>query len=176
MKLETLHDLYIDELRDLHDAEHQLMKALPLMAKAASSPELKEAFEEHLEATQAQIERLEQIFDRLGLKAKGEKCEAMKGLIEEGSQMIEAEGANDVRDAGLICAAQKVEHYEIASYGCVRTYAEQLGYEEDAELLQETLDEEKETDERLTELHSECINVESDDDEESEEEEEETTR
>jgi len=161
MKLETLRDLYIEELKDLYDAEHQLLKALPKMAKAANSAELQSAFEEHLDITNGHVVRLEQIFDRLGVRPKGKKCEAMKGLIQEGKHMMEMDGADDVVDAGLIAEAQKVEHYEIAGYGCVRTYAELLGHDEDADLLQQTLDEEKEADEKLNDLAKSTINVEA---------------
>ncbi|MGV3771452.1 MAG: ferritin-like domain-containing protein [Verrucomicrobiales bacterium] len=173
MKMETLQELYVDELKDIYDAENQLLKALPKMAKAATNEELRAAFEEHLEQTQGQIERLERIFEELDEKPKGKKCPAMQGLIEEGKEIIEEDADDDVRDAGLIAAAQKVEHYEIASYGCLRTYAEMLGFDEQADLLQETLDEEKETDENLTELAVSCINLDAADDDEDEEEEEE---
>ncbi len=140
-------------------AENQLLKALPKMAKAASSPELKQAFEEHLEVTEQHVNRLEQVFQMLGAKAKGKKCEAMKGLIEEGKEMMSQRGANDVLDAGLIGAAQKVEHYEIAGYGTVTTYAKMLGHQAEAELLHQTLEEEKATDEKLTLLAKEGINL-----------------
>lgn len=173
MKLETLQDLYVEELRDLYDAENQLLKALPKMAKAASSPELKSAFEEHLQITESQVNRLEQIFDKLGERPKGKKCPGMKGLIEEGKDLMSEDAEEDVMDAGLIAAAQKVEHYEIAGYGCVRTYAEQLGHTEEAELLRQTLEEEKEADHKLTELATQCINLEA---EEPEMEKEEETR
>jgi ferritin-like metal-binding protein YciE len=174
MKMETLQELYLDELKDIYDAENQLLKALPKMAKTATNEELKAAFETHLEQTEEHVARLERIFEELGEKPKGKKCEAMKGLVEEGKQMMEEEAEEEVMDAGLICAAQKVEHYEIASYGCLRTYAEMLGFDEQAELLQETLDEEKDTDDNLTELAVSCINLEAeaagDDDEDEEEE------
>jgi ferritin-like metal-binding protein YciE len=161
MKLESLEALYIEELRDIYNAENQLVKALPKMAKAASSPELKKAFEEHLEQTQEHVDRLEEIFKKLDKKPSGKTCHAMKGLVEEGSEIIEHEGEDHVIDAGLIAAAQKVEHYEIASYGTVRTWAEILGEDDAAELLQQTLDEEGETDKRLTELAEEIVNVEA---------------
>jgi ferritin-like metal-binding protein YciE len=161
MKLESLETLYIEELRDIYNAENQLVKALPKMAKAASSPELKQAFEEHLEQTQEHVDRLEEIFKKLDKKPSGKTCHAMKGLVEEGSEIIEQEGEDHVIDAGLIAAAQKVEHYEIASYGTVRTWAEILGEDDAAELLQQTLDEEGETDKRLTELAEEIVNVEA---------------
>jgi ferritin-like metal-binding protein YciE len=161
MKLNSLETLYVEELRDLYNAENQLLKALPKMAKAASSPELKQAFEEHLEQTQEHVDRLDEIFDKLGQSPKGKKCKAMEGLIEEGSEILEEEGDPSVIDAGIIAAAQKVEHYEIASYGTVRTFANILGEEDAAELLQQTLDEEGETDKRLTELAEEIVNVEA---------------
>jgi ferritin-like metal-binding protein YciE len=161
MKLNSLETLYVEELRDLYNAENQLLKALPKMARAASSPELKQAFEEHLDQTQEHVDRLEEIFDKLGQSPKGKKCKAMEGLIEEGSEILEEEGENSVIDAGIIAAAQKVEHYEIASYGTVRAFANMLGEEDAAELLQQTLDEEGETDKRLTELAEEIVNVEA---------------
>jgi len=161
MKLESLETLYVEELRDIYNAENQLLKALPKMAKTASSPELKQAFEDHLEQTREHVERLDEIFEKLDKKPTGKTCHAMKGLIEEGSEILEQEGAEHVIDAGLIAAAQKVEHYEIASYGTVRTWAEILGEEDAAELLQQTLDEEGETDKRLTELAEEIVNVEA---------------
>lgn len=175
MKMETLQELYLEQLRDIYDAENQLTKALPKMAKKATNEELRAAFEQHLEQTQEQISRLDRIFEELGQKSKGHKCEAMKGLLEEGKQMMEEDADDDVMDAGLICAAQKVEHYEIATYGCLRTYAEMLGFDDQADLLQETLDEEKDTDDNLTELAVTCINLEAEgeeDEDEGEEEEE----
>src|SRR5207249_598885 len=145
MKLDKLQKLYINELRDLYNAENQLLKALPKMAKAASSPELKQAFEKHLEQTKSHVERLEQVFEDINEKPKGKTCHGMKGLIEEGSEILQEEGDESVIDAGIIVAAQKVEHYEIAGYGSVRTFAELLGKERSAELLQTTLNEESET-------------------------------
>jgi ferritin-like metal-binding protein YciE len=161
MKIQSLHDLYLEELRDLYDAETQLLKALPKMAEKASSEDLRDAFQEHLQVTQSQVERLDEVFEMLEQKSKGKKCEGMKGLIEEAKDIMSQKIEPDVLDAGLIAAAQKIEHYEIAGYGCVRTYAEILGYDDQAELLQETLDEEKETDEELTELAKETINIEA---------------
>lgn len=161
MKLETLKDLYIEELRDIYDAEHQILKALPKMAKAASADHLREALQEHEDVTKGHVDRLEQIFDRLGTRAKGRKCKAMEGLIEEGKELMSEDASDEVLDAGLIASAQRVEHYEMAVYGTLRTYAEQMNLDEDAELLQETLDEEKEADETLSELATECINVEA---------------
>lgn len=170
MKHDTLKELYIDELRDIYSAEQQLTKALPKMAKASTSEDLRSGFEEHLEQTKGHVQRIEQIFDSLGEKPTGKKCKGMEGLVQEGEEVIE-ETEGETRDAGLISAAQLVEHYEIAAYGCVRTYARLLGEEEAASLLEETLNEEKETDQKLTEL-SETINVEAagaGEDEESEE-------
>ncbi len=158
MKLDTLNKLYVEELRDLYNAENQLLKALPKMAKGASSAELKQAFEDHLEETQGHIERLEEIFKGLDENPKGKTCKAMKGLVEEGSEILEEDGEESVLDAGIIAAAQKVEHYEIASYGTVRTWASLLGEEEAADLLQQTLDEEGEADKRLNELAEEIVN------------------
>ncbi len=171
MKLDTLKKLYVEELRDLYSAENQLLKALPKMAKGAASAELKQAFEDHLEQTKEHVERLDEIFNRLDEKPTGKTCKAMKGLIEEGSEMLEEEGEESVIDAGLIGAAQRVEHYEIAAYGTVRTFANLLGEEEAAELLQQTLDEESETDKQLSELAEEGVNQEAlSEDEENEEE------
>jgi ferritin-like metal-binding protein YciE len=159
MKLNTLEDLLLHELKDLYSAETQLVKALPKMAKAASHQELKAGFEEHLEQTEGHVERLNEIGEMLGKKLTGHTCKAMKGLVEEGADLI-AEGAEPaVRDAGLIGAAQRVEHYEIAGYGTARCLAEQLGHAEIAELLEQTLEEEKETDEKLSELATTSINA-----------------
>jgi ferritin-like metal-binding protein YciE len=161
MKLESLHDLYMDELKDLYSAENQLLKALPKMAKAASAPELRTAFEDHLEETRGQVRRLEQIFKKLDASPKGKKCKAMEGLIEEGKEVMGEDAEPVVLDAALIAAAQRVEHYEMAGYGCVRTYARLLGHEEAANLLQDTLDEEAAADKKLTELAETVINVEA---------------
>src|ERR1700683_2921578 len=161
MKSETLRDLFIDELKDVYDAENQLVKALPKMAKAANSPDLKTAFEEHLTQTEGHVRRLEQVFNELDEPAKGKKCKGMQGLIEEGSEMMkELKGEEEVLDAGLISAAQRVEHYEIAAYGTLRTYPELLGEDEAVKVLEETLEEEKEADSKLTEIAGE-INVEA---------------
>jgi ferritin-like metal-binding protein YciE len=160
MKLESLHELFVDELKDLYNAENQLTKALPKMVKAASSEELRTAIEHHLAETEAQVERLERIFKQLETSPKGKKCKAMAGLIEEGKEMIEMDGEDAVKDAALIAAAQRVEHYEIAGYGTVRTYAQLLGFDEAANLLQETLDEEAAADDKLTQL-AQNINVEA---------------
>ena len=159
--LDTLEKLYISELRDLYSAENQLLKALPKMAKGASSPELKDAFEQHLEQTKGHVERLEQLFEQLDESPKGKTCQAMKGLIEEGSEILKEEGEDSVLDAGMIVAAQKVEHYEIASYGSVRTFANLLGQDEAATLLQSTLDEESETNEILNRLAETVVNQEA---------------
>jgi len=161
MKLNTLEQLYISELRDLYSAENQLLKALPKMAKGASSPELKDAFEKHLEQTKGHVERLEQIFQHLDENPKGKTCHAMKGLIEEGSEILKEDGEDSVLDAGIIVAAQKVEHYEIASYGSVRTFANLLNQDEPARLLQSTLDEESETNEILNGLAEGIVNPEA---------------
>jgi ferritin-like metal-binding protein YciE len=161
MKLDTLQKLYTDELRDLYNAENQLLKALPKMAKAASSADLKGAFEKHLEQTKGHVKRLEQVFEELDEKPKGKTCRAMKGLIEEGSEILEQDGEESIRDAGIIVAAQKVEHYEIAGYGSARTFAHLLGQNKAAELLQATLDEESETNELLNRLAESVINPEA---------------
>ena len=161
MKLGSLQELYVEELKDLYSAENQLLKALPKMAKAASSPELREAFEDHLEQTRGHVERLASIFRKLDANPKGKKCKAMEGLIEEGNELMAEEAEPAVLDAALIGAAQRVEHYEMAGYGCVRTYARLLGDEEAANLLQQTLDEEGAADKNLTELAETIINVEA---------------
>jgi ferritin-like metal-binding protein YciE len=152
MATQGLKELYIDELKDLYNAENQLVKALPKMAKASSSDELRAGFEEHLEQTKGHVERLEQIFEMLGENPKGKKCVGMEGLIEEGSEITKEDFEDSVMDAGLIGAAQRVEHYEIAAYGTARALAETLGEDEHVALLEATLSEEKETDEKLTEL------------------------
>ncbi len=161
MRLDTLEKLYISELRDLYSAENQLLKALPKMAKGASSPELKDAFEKHLEQTKGHVQRLERLFDQLDESPKGKTCQAMKGLIKEGSEILKEDGEDSVLDAGLIVAAQKVEHYEIASYGSVCTFAKLLGKDDASELLQTTLDEESETNEILTQLAESIVNPEA---------------
>lgn len=158
-KIQNLEDLYVDLLKDLYSAEHQLIKALPKMAAAANSPDLKRGFEEHLRQTQRQAERIERIFsERKNGSPGGKKCRGMEGLIEEGSEVMkEAEDAHTL-DAGLIAAAQKVEHYEISSYGTARAWAKKLGFNDAARLLEETLDEEALTDEKLTQLAESHIN------------------
>jgi ferritin-like metal-binding protein YciE len=158
MKLETLDDLLTSELRDLYSAENQLIKALPKMAKAASSEELKSAFQEHLEQTREQANRLEKVAKQLNITLRGKKCVAMEGLIEEGKEQMSEDMEPDVMDAALIAAAQKVEHYEMAGYGCARTWARQLGHDEAADMLQTTLDEEGETDKRLTDIAESYVN------------------
>ena len=166
MKHNTLKELFIDELRDIYSAETQLVKALPKMAEAASSDDLRAGFEEHLEQTKEHVERLERIFNELDEKPSGKKCRGMEGLVQEGKEMIDEEEEGDVLDAGLISAAQRVEHYEIAAYGCVKTYANLLGETDAAELLEETLGEEKATDAKLTKL-AQKINVEANEGEDS---------
>lgn len=158
MKLYTLEDLYVDELKDIYSAENQLVKALPKMAKGASSPELKEAFEMHLAQTKGHVDRIEKIFEGLKGKPRGKKCAGMEGLITEGSEILEEKGAGAALDAGLIGAAQRVEHYEIAAYGTARAHARQLGFTHDAELLQQTLDEEKAADDKLTTIAESLVN------------------
>ena len=156
-----LEELLVDEIKDLYSAENQIIKALPRMAKAATSPELKRAFERHLEETRRQVERLNQIGEALDIKLTGKKCKGMEGLIEEGKEIMEEDLDDNAIDAGLIGAAQKVEHYEIAGYGTARTHAELLGHSKIAKLLQQTLDEEGATDKKLTALAESIINVEA---------------
>jgi ferritin-like metal-binding protein YciE len=168
MEMNRLKHLYIEELKDLYSAETQMVKALHKMANAASSEDLRAGFEEHLGQTKEHVARLEKILKALGESAKGKKCKGMEGLIKEGSEMIEEDPAPEELDAGLISAAQRVEHYEIAGYGCVSTYAKLLGEDEAAFLLRLTLEEEKETDEKLTQLAG-SINLEAAESEESEE-------
>jgi ferritin-like metal-binding protein YciE len=157
MKLKTLEDLLLHELKDLYSAEHQLLKALPKMAKAATNEDLKAGFEEHLDQTKGHVDRLEQIAEILDRKLTGHKCKAMEGLIEEGAELIAEDAEDPIRDAGLIGAAQRVEHYEIAGYGTARSIARHLGHEEIADLLEQTLAEEKETDQKLTDLAENTI-------------------
>jgi ferritin-like metal-binding protein YciE len=155
MTKEALKELYIDELKDLYSAETQLTKALPKMAKAASSEDLRQAFEDHLEQTKGHVERLQQVFEMLDEKPTGKKCLGMEGLVKEGAEVMGEDFEDAVMDAALISAAQRVEHYEIAGYGTVCAFADQLGESDQASLLRETLEEEKETDEKLTELAQE---------------------
>jgi ferritin-like metal-binding protein YciE len=161
MKMKTLSDLLVHELKDLYSAEKQLTKALPKMAKAASNEDLKRALEEHLEETKGHVERLEEVLGQLEAANRGTKCKAMEGLIEEGKTILEEDMEDDVRDAAIIAAAQRVEHYEIAGYGCARTFAQHLGHDDAAKLLQETLDEEKAADEKLTEIALQRVNAEA---------------
>jgi ferritin-like metal-binding protein YciE len=158
MQMNSLEDLFVSELKDLYSAEKQLLKALPKMARAATSKQLQNGFNKHLKQTEGHVSRLEKVFDELGASPRGKKCQAMEGLIEEGQEVIDEDAEPDVRDAALIAAAQKVEHYEIAGYGTVRTYANLLNHKRAASLLQQTLDEEGETDKTLTQL-SEQINL-----------------
>lgn len=159
MKIKSLDDLLIDQLRDLYNAETQLIKALPKMVKNASAPELKAAFESHLEETRRQVERLVQVFESLETKAKGKTCKAMEGIIEEAKEILEEDVAEDVLDAALISAAQRVEHYEIAGYGTVRSWARQLGHQKAAKLLEQTLHEEEAADRKLTKIAESRANM-----------------
>lgn len=161
MKLNTLQDLLHHELKDLYSAEKQLVKALPKMAKAATNPELAAGFEQHLAETQEHVNRLEQIGQELGLSLGRHKCKAMEGLVEEGAELISEDAQDNVRDAGLIGAAQRVEHYEIAAYGTARTLALQLDLQTAADLLGQTLEEEKATDIKLSKLAANTVNVEA---------------
>lgn len=158
MKMDSLQKLFVEELKDLKDAENQLTKALPKMAKAASAPELRRAFEEHLEQTKTHLERVEQVLQEVSGSNRGKKCKAMEGLIEEGQELMEEDAEPEVKDAGLIAAAQKVEHYEIASYGTARTYANLLGNRQAAQTLQQILDQEGQADKKLTQI-AERVNV-----------------
>ena len=161
MKLNSLHDVLVDNLRDLYNAEKQLLKALPRMAKAANSPELQSALEEHVAVTEAQAERLEKVFKEMDMPARGKTCRGMEGIIEEGKELLEArkDSSPEALDAALIGAAQKVEHYEISAYGSCRTHAETLGLSRVADLLQQTLDEESEANEKLTTIAQSTVNV-----------------
>jgi ferritin-like metal-binding protein YciE len=158
MSLDSLEKLFIEELKDIYNGEKQILRALPRMAKAAESPELQQAFTKHLRETEGQVQRLERIFKDLGQAVRGKKCKGMEGLIEEGKEKMEEEGEPEVMDAALIAAAQKVEHYEIATYGCLRTYAQLLGYSQAEKLLEQTLQEEEAADKKLTELGEGGIN------------------
>ena len=161
MALESLQYLYLEQLRDLYSAEKQIIEALPKMIEQTSHPELRRGFEMHLRQTEEQVRRLEQIGKRIGQDLSGHKCKGMEGLLEEGEELLEERADSDVLDAALIAAAQRVEHYEMAGYGCARTYARLLGLEDDARVLQQTLDEEGETDHKLTELAERVVNVEA---------------
>lgn len=161
MSLKSMEDLFIHELKDLYSAETQIVKALPKMVKAASSEELQNAFTEHLEQTKGQVKRLEEIFEDLGVSARGVKCKGMAGLLEEGKEVIDEEADSRVKDAALIAAAQRVEHYEIAAYGTVRAFALLLDHKNAADLLEQTLDEEADTDKKLSQLAESTINAEA---------------
>lgn len=158
MALATLNDLLLDGMRDMYNAEKQVVKALPRMARAASSPELRQAFEHHLEETRHHVERLDQAFARLGVPLRGKHCKGMEGLLEEGREFLEGGGADLVLDAGIISEAQKVEHYEMAAYGCLITWAETLGENEVAHLLEQSLHEEKAADKKLSQLAEDGVN------------------
>jgi ferritin-like metal-binding protein YciE len=158
MSLDSLEKLFIEELKDVYNAEKQIIRALPRMAKAADSPELEQAFTKHLKETEGQVRRLEQIFKELGQAPRGKKCKGMEGLLEEGKEVLQEDGEAPVIDAALIASAQRVEHYEMAAYGCLRTYAGLLGYSKAEQLLQQTLQEEEATDEKLTQLGENGIN------------------
>jgi ferritin-like metal-binding protein YciE len=158
MDINSLQDPYLAELQDLYDAENRIIKALPKMADAASSPDLRRAFQEHLEQTRRQSDRLERIFSMLNESPKGKKCKGIEGILDEGKEMMDLDAPPAVCDAALISAAQRVEHYEIAAYGTVRTFARRLGYEDQAQLLNETLQEEGDTDKKLTSLAESYIN------------------
>jgi len=160
-KMRTLDDLYMDLLKDLYSAEKQLVKALPKMAKNAQASDLQRAFEEHLKQTEGQVERIERIFSEMEGSPRGKKCVGMEGLIEEGNELLKEDVEPQVLDAGLIAAAQKVEHYEIAGYGTARAWAERLGYNNAAQLLQKTLDEESMANEKLTQIAESHVNMEA---------------
>ena len=163
-KMQTLHDLFVEQLKDMNNAERQLMAALPKMARAASSPELRQAFEQHLDVTKSQVDRLGRVFDMLGTTQGRKKCKGMEGLIAEGEEIITEEGmAPAVKDAGLIAAAQKVEHYEIASYGTLRTYAQMMGHREAGQVIQQILDEEGRADKLLTQIAEKNVNIKAED-------------
>jgi ferritin-like metal-binding protein YciE len=159
LELNSMEDLLFNQLEDLYDAEHRIVKALPDMVEGAATPALKQAFNMHLNQTRQHVERLDQIFQQLGRSPESETCEAMKGLLQEGKEMLDANGDPEVKDAALIAAAQRVEHYEMAGYGTARTFAQRLGWDEAARLLQSTLEEEKAADEKLTEIAESQVNV-----------------
>jgi len=161
MKMKTLEDLFHHELKDLYSAEKQILKALPKMIKSCTSDDLRAALENHREETEEQVKRLDQIFEHLNLPTRGPKCKAMEGLIEEGKEMLEEDMEDQVRDAAIIAACQRVEHYEIAGYGCARTFAEMCGQTNAVELLQQTLNEEKGADEKLNSIAMEHVNLEA---------------
>jgi len=157
--MKDLKELFVSELKDIYDAEKQITKSLPKMAKAASSERLRDALQEHLERTKGQVSRLEQVFQEAGVPSRGKKCAGMAGILQEGKELLAEDFAKPVTDVGIVGAAQKVEHYEIATYGTLRTWAEQLGLNEASRLLEETLEEEKEADEKLTEIAEDVVNA-----------------
>lgn len=161
MAVQSLEDMFLEELKDVYNAENQILKALPRMAKKASAPELRRAFEQHLKQTEVQVQRLERVFATLDEKPKGKSCKGMQGIIEEGKEVMSEDIEDDVLDAALIAAAQKVEHYEMATYGTLRAWAETLGNQQAAKLLQQTLDEEEATDKKLTQLAEQLVNAEA---------------
>ena len=161
MKLQSLHDLYLSELKDLYSAENQIIKALPKVIEKTTSPELRQALESHLEQTRGHVTRLEEVFQMHGEEPKKMKCKGMQGVLDEGEEMLGFDATPDVRDAAIISSCQRVEHYEIAAYGSVRTYAEQMGHDRAAAILQQTLDEEKEADEKLTDIAESRVNIEA---------------
>jgi ferritin-like metal-binding protein YciE len=161
MKLASLEDLFVSELQDLYSAENQIVKALPKLIKAVSSSDLQNGLEEHLDQTREHVKRLEQIFEKMDRSARGKKCKGMEGLLEEGSELTKEDAEETVLDAGLIAAAQRVEHYEIAAYGTVKAFAGLLGHNEAEELLSETLEEEKQADQKLSEIASTIVNEEA---------------
>lgn len=161
MKLESLHDLYLSELKDLYSAENQIIKALPKVIEKTTSPELRQALESHLEETRGHVTRLEEVFQMHGEEPKKMKCKGMQGVLDEGEEMLGFDATPDVRDAAIISSCQRVEHYEIAAYGSVRTFAEQMGHDRAAAILQQTLDEEKEADEKLTDIAESRVNIEA---------------
>jgi ferritin-like metal-binding protein YciE len=161
MEIDSLRKLYVEDLKDLYSAEKQILQALPRMVKKANNEQLKKALEEHRQVTEKQVERLDRIFERLGKSSRGKKCKGMEGLLEEGKELLQEDVEPEVLDAGIISAAQKVEHYEMAGYGTVRTYAELLGENEHVKLLQQTLNEEGDADKKLTQLAESSINVEA---------------
>jgi ferritin-like metal-binding protein YciE len=161
MKYESLKDLYLDELRDIYDGENVIVKALPKMADAASSPELRNAFLQHLEQTKGHVSRLEEIFEGNGEKAKAKKCDGVRGIIDEGEDLMSEKTQPPIMDAGLIAGAQRVEHYEMAVYGSLRNWAERLGNSRDVSLLEQTLSEEKEADQKLTQIAEQSVNREA---------------
>lgn len=159
MKLDSLKKLFVEQLKDMYSAENQLIKALPKMREAAGSPDLQSALEHHLDETKEHARRLEEVCEEVGYRPAGSRCEAMAGLIEEGEEILKSDADEAVRDAAIICAAQKVEHYEIGSYGCLKTYARILGYNKSAQILEKTLSEEKAADSKLTQIAESSVNV-----------------